>query len=156
MARARLLLRIPHEPLCLLSLPRRRDNTTAPPPHHHPSSTTARNHSDMAATMSYEPALSASLSRTHLSDAPSMADQLPSVNFNFEDLRDRMARFTSRFDDFIEKGRKRVLEERNQFRMNVAELQGMPCSHWCGIAHPLTIKQQRIKSKRRAQSKSRR
>jgi len=35
-----------------------------------------------------------------------------------------MARFTARFDDFIEKGRKRVLEERNQFRMNVAELQG--------------------------------
>jgi kinetochore protein Spc25 len=76
--------------------------------------------------MSYEPALSASTSRSHFSpDAPSMADQLPSVNFNFEDLRDRMARFTSRFDDFIEKGRKRVLEERNQFRMNVAELQGM-------------------------------
>jgi len=35
-----------------------------------------------------------------------------------------MARFTARFDDFIEQGRKRVLEERNQFRMNVAELQG--------------------------------
>jgi kinetochore protein Spc25 len=55
-----------------------------------------------------------------------MADQLPSVNFNFEDLRERMSRFTARFDDFIEKGRKRVLEERNQFRMNVTELQGMP------------------------------
>lgn len=54
-----------------------------------------------------------------------MADQLPSVNFNFEDLRERMSRFTARFDDFIEKGRKRVLEERNQFRMNVTELQGM-------------------------------
>jgi len=79
----------------------------------------------MTAVMSYEPALSASLSRTHISsDAPSMADQLPSVNFNFEDLRERMARFTSRFDDFIERGRKRVLEERNQFRMNVTELQG--------------------------------
>ncbi|KAF2427804.1 hypothetical protein EJ08DRAFT_735842 [Tothia fuscella] len=75
--------------------------------------------------MSYEPSLSASMSRAHISssDAPSMADQLPSVNFNFEDLRERMARFTTRFDDFIEKGRKRVLEERNQFRMNVAELQ---------------------------------
>ncbi|KAI9882388.1 MAG: Ribose-phosphate pyrophosphokinase [Watsoniomyces obsoletus] len=52
-----------------------------------------------------------------------MADSLPSINFGFDELRDRMARFTARFDDFIEKGRKRVLEERNQFRMNVAELQ---------------------------------
>lgn len=34
-----------------------------------------------------------------------------------------MAKFTARFDAFIEAGRKRVLEERNQFRMNVAELQ---------------------------------
>lgn len=53
-----------------------------------------------------------------------MADTLPSVNFGFEDLRERMNAFTVRFDQFIEKGRKRVLEERNQFRMNVAELQG--------------------------------
>ncbi|KAL9065661.1 MAG: hypothetical protein Q9157_007400 [Trypethelium eluteriae] len=51
-----------------------------------------------------------------------MADSLPSVDFGFEDLRDRMARFTVRFDEFIEKGRKRVLEERNQFRANLAEL----------------------------------
>ncbi|KAK5165017.1 kinetochore-associated Ndc80 complex subunit spc25 [Oleoguttula sp. CCFEE 6159] len=56
-------------------------------------------------------------------DAPSMADSLPSVSFGFEDLRDRMARFTMRFDEFIEKGRKRVLDERNAFKMNVAELQ---------------------------------
>ena len=34
-----------------------------------------------------------------------------------------MAAFTDRFDDFIAKGRKRVLEERNQFRINIAELQ---------------------------------
>lgn len=53
-----------------------------------------------------------------------MADSLPSINFGFDDLRDRMARFTVKFDEFIEKGRKRVLEERNQFRMNVAELHG--------------------------------
>lgn len=55
---------------------------------------------------------------------PSVADSLPSVNFGFDDLRDRMAKFTARFDDFIEKGRKRVLEERNSFAMAVAELQG--------------------------------
>jgi len=53
-----------------------------------------------------------------------MADQLPSVDFGFDELRDRMAKFTAKFDAFIEQGRKRVLEERNQFRMNVAELQG--------------------------------
>ena len=53
-----------------------------------------------------------------------MADTLPSINFGFDDLRNRMIQFTNRFDDFIEKGRKRVLEERNQFRINVAELHG--------------------------------
>lgn len=56
---------------------------------------------------------------------PSMADTLPSINFGFDDLRDRMARFTDRFDEFIAKGRKHVLEERNQFRINMAELHGM-------------------------------
>ncbi|KAL8775702.1 MAG: hypothetical protein Q9209_000198 [Squamulea sp. 1 TL-2023] len=52
-----------------------------------------------------------------------MADSLPSINFGFDDLRERMARFTERFDTFIAKGRKQVLEERNRFRINVAELQ---------------------------------
>jgi len=54
-----------------------------------------------------------------------MADSLPSINFGFDELRDRMAKFTVKFDTFIEQGRKRVLEERNQFRMNVTELKGM-------------------------------
>lgn len=57
-------------------------------------------------------------------DAPSMADSLPSINFGFEDLRNRMAQFSMQFDAFIERGRKQVLEERNQFRINLAELQG--------------------------------
>ncbi|EON99348.1 putative kinetochore protein spc25 protein [Phaeoacremonium minimum UCRPA7] len=52
-----------------------------------------------------------------------MAESLPSIDFGFDELRDRMAKFTAKFDAFIEQGRKRVLEERNQFRMNVAELQ---------------------------------
>ncbi|KAL8944858.1 MAG: hypothetical protein Q9216_000148 [Gyalolechia sp. 2 TL-2023] len=52
-----------------------------------------------------------------------MADSLPNINFGFDDLRDRMARFTEKFDHFIDKGRKRVLEERNHFHMNVAQLQ---------------------------------
>ncbi|OCK80158.1 hypothetical protein K432DRAFT_353569 [Lepidopterella palustris CBS 459.81] len=75
-------------------------------------------------TTLFEPSLSTTLRLPHsTTDAPSMADSLPSINFGFEDLRSRMAQFTARFDDFIEKGRKRVLEERNQFRINVAELQ---------------------------------
>ena len=54
----------------------------------------------------------------------SMAETLPSINFGFDDLRDRMAKFTVRFDQFIAEGRKRVLEERNQFRSQMAELEG--------------------------------
>lgn len=78
-------------------------------------------------SMSFEPSLSTSGMRPPLSsaDAPSMADQLPSINFGFEDLRSRMAQFTAKFDSFIERGRKQVLEERNQFRVNLAELQGV-------------------------------
>jgi kinetochore protein Spc25, fungi type len=74
----------------------------------------------------FEPSLSTSAMRPPLlsAHAPSMADSLPSINFGFDELRDRMARFTVKFDNFIEAGRKRVLEERNQFRMNVAEIHG--------------------------------
>ncbi|KAI4859784.1 chromosome segregation protein Spc25-domain-containing protein [Hypoxylon rubiginosum] len=73
----------------------------------------------------FEPSLSSSLSgrQAMAATAPSMADSLPSINFGFDELRDRMAKFSARFDTFIEQGRKRVLEERNHFRMNVAELQ---------------------------------
>lgn len=53
-----------------------------------------------------------------------MLDTLPSINFGFDHLRERMAQFTARFDEFIERGRKRVLDERNHFRLNMAELQG--------------------------------
>ncbi|KAL4896353.1 chromosome segregation protein Spc25-domain-containing protein [Aspergillus ambiguus] len=74
---------------------------------------------------SFEPSLSTSGMRPPLAsaDAPSMADSLPSINFGFEDLRSRMAQFTARFDAFIERGRKQVLEERNQFKIGLAELQ---------------------------------
>ncbi|KAI2611014.1 chromosome segregation protein Spc25-domain-containing protein [Hypoxylon fragiforme] len=73
----------------------------------------------------FESSLSSSMNgrQTLSASAPSMADSLPSINFGFDELRDRMAKFTAKFDAFIEQGRKRVLEERNQFRMNVAELQ---------------------------------
>jgi hypothetical protein len=73
----------------------------------------------------FEPSLSSSLHRqTAIATGPSIVDSLPSINFGFDDLRDRMAKFTTKFDAFIEQGRKGVLEERNLFRMNVAELQG--------------------------------
>jgi kinetochore protein Spc25, fungi type len=77
----------------------------------------------------FEPALSTSRQNT-MQIGPSMADQLPSINFGFDELRDRMAKFTAKFDAFIEQGRKRVLEERNQFRMNIAEVQGTIASSW--------------------------
>ena len=67
---------------------------------------------------------SGALQAPYNTDAPSMADSLPSIDFGFNDLRERMTAFTHRFDEFIERGRKRVLEERNAFRMNVAELEG--------------------------------
>ncbi|KAG6122315.1 kinetochore-associated Ndc80 complex subunit spc25 [Claviceps sp. LM454 group G7] len=71
-----------------------------------------------------EASFSASVNRQSMAPVgPSVADTLPSVNFGFDDLRDRMAKFTAKFDAFIEQGRKRVLEERNQFRMNIAEAQ---------------------------------
>ena len=56
--------------------------------------------------------------------AVSMADSLPTLNLGFDDLRARMAAFSKKFDEFIEQGRKRLLEERNQFRMSIADLQG--------------------------------
>lgn len=89
----------------------------------------------------FDPSLSTSGMRPPLAsaDAPSMADSLPSINFGFEDLRNRMAQFSARFDAFIERGRKQVLEERNQFRINLAELQGR-CSLMMGFLSCLEIK----------------
>ena len=71
--------------------------------------------------LAFEPSRSTSM-RPSL--GPSPADTLPSIDFGFDDLRDRMAKFTAKFDAFIEQGRKRVLEERNQFRVSMAELEG--------------------------------
>ena len=81
----------------------------------------------MAAATSFEPSMSTSFIRAPLSsaEAVSMADTLPSVNFGFDNLRERMAQFTARFDDFIEKGRKKVLEDRNEYRTRIAELRGI-------------------------------
>lgn len=91
---------------------------------------------------SFEPSLSTSALRPPLAsaEAPSMADSLPSLNFGFEDLRSRMAQFTAKFDAFIEKGRKQVLQERNQFHSNLAELQSMSLSRLKTVDHMLIIK----------------
>ncbi|OJD35524.1 kinetochore protein spc25 [Diplodia corticola] len=77
------------------------------------------------ATAAFEPSLSASAMRAPLSsaDAPSMADSLPSVNFGFDNLRQHMAAFQTRFDDYIAQGRRRMREEKNQFYLNIAEMQ---------------------------------
>lgn len=73
----------------------------------------------------FESSLSSSQHRQSMAPAePSAADSLPNIKFGFDDLRDRMAKFTARFDVFLEQGKKRVYEERNQFRMNIAELEG--------------------------------
>jgi hypothetical protein len=59
-----------------------------------------------------------------MSPQPNPLTQLPNVDFNFDDLRQRMSAFTVKFDAFIERGRKRVLEERNEFREKLGELAG--------------------------------
>jgi kinetochore protein Spc25, fungi type len=59
-----------------------------------------------------------------LTPPPNPLAKLPQVNFNFEDLRQRMSAFTVKFDAFIERGRKRVLEERNEFRGRLGEIAG--------------------------------
>lgn len=64
-----------------------------------------------------------------------MADNLPSVDFGFEDLKARMSQFTARFDEFIERGRKRVLEERNEFRVRSMELEETQASHLKSLTH---------------------
>jgi hypothetical protein len=87
----------------------------------------------MAATSIAAPNISASTSSSFRasqnSGLPPQSEnaltQLPRVDFNFEDLRQRMSTFTAKFDAFIEKGRKRVLEERNGFRGRLGELSGM-------------------------------
>lgn len=59
------------------------------------------------------------------------AQALSPVDFGFEDLRNRMTRFTVCFDEFIEKGRKRILEEKNEFARNAVEDKGIiPCVTW--------------------------
>jgi kinetochore protein Spc25 len=59
-----------------------------------------------------------------------MADSLPSINSEFEDLRNRMAQFTTKFDEAIERRRKQVREDRDQFHVKLTELQGTKRSHF--------------------------
>jgi len=77
-----------------------------------------------APTSSFASSFSSS-ARPPFTNTTTMADSLPALNFNFDDLRARMSEFTVRFDDFIERGRRKVLEERNLYRMRVADVQGI-------------------------------
>lgn len=55
---------------------------------------------------------------------------LSSTNLGFDDLRARMAAFTVKFDAFIERGNKKILDERSEFARNMAEDRGeLPCPH---------------------------
>jgi kinetochore protein Spc25 len=60
------------------------------------------------------------------SSSSAMVATLPPVDFGFDALKDRMAAFTLRFDEFIECGRKRILEEKNEFAKSMAEDKGKP------------------------------
>lgn len=127
---------------CLSSIPTRSNR----PREHRDSSSRNRNMSTITMTPSR---FSSSLSGRHAdaadygAGAPSMADQLPTIDFNFDELRQRMAQFTQRFDEFIERGRKKVLEEKNAFRMNVADLEGR---QYRGLYTELLLQQLRLGS----------
>lgn len=71
------------------------------------------------------PSKSSHINVNSLTPPPNPLTKLPQVDFDFEDLRQRMSDFTVKFDAFIERGRKRVLEERNEFRGRLGELAGM-------------------------------
>lgn len=73
----------------------------------------------------FESSLSmSSAMRPPLLTTHSTTSSLPSITCNFDDLRERMASFTDRFDDFIARNRRRLLEEHNQFQQTVADIQG--------------------------------
>lgn len=74
--------------------------------------------------MSFEPVSSVPPATPGLHSNSTMATTLPHVNFGFDELKDRMARFTVNFDEFVEKSRNRILEERNEFAKNVVEDKG--------------------------------
>lgn len=52
-----------------------------------------------------------------------LSDQLPpQIDFGFDDLRNTMSTFTKRFNDYIERGRRQLLNERNAHRMHLSSL----------------------------------
>lgn len=56
---------------------------------------------------------------------PTMADTLPSIEFGFDKLRRDMATFRVEFDNFVERGRLRIIEERNLFHSQMADIQSV-------------------------------
>lgn len=73
---------------------------------------------------SFRTSQSAHQNTTTFSYADSSLTQLPTIDFQFDDLRRRMSEFTTKFDAYIERGRKQVLAERNDFRARLSELNG--------------------------------
>lgn len=80
----------------------------------------------MAATTSFRASQSdfrtSQNQNTSFSYSESPLTQLPTPDFNFDDLRRRMNDFSTKFDVYIERGRKQVLAERNTFRARLSEL----------------------------------
>lgn len=74
-------------------------------------------------TMPFDPSApsAAALKRN---ETPPTAATLPSIDFGFETLKERMAQFTKRFDGFIENGRRSLLEEKNEFVRDMSEDKG--------------------------------
>ncbi|RMD44452.1 hypothetical protein DV735_g619, partial [Chaetothyriales sp. CBS 134920] len=59
-------------------------------------------------------------------DTDSPLTQLPHVvAIPFDDLRRRMAEFSAKFDTFIERARKRVLEERNEYKARMTTISSL-------------------------------
>ena len=59
-----------------------------------------------------------------MSYSDSALTQLPTLDIPFDDLRRRMADFSVKFDAFIDRERKRVLEEKNEYKARMSELNG--------------------------------
>jgi len=54
-----------------------------------------------------------------------IAAQLPSVHFGFDELKERISKFTLEFDQFIEARRVKMLEDKNAFIKEIADVKGI-------------------------------
>jgi hypothetical protein len=61
----------------------------------------------------------------YLSLTPALEQMLPLLNFGYDDLRERMVSFSSRFTKFMEQSRKNSLETKNEFNKRIGEDKGI-------------------------------